>query len=85
MVPSEFLGGIPLVDHGSEFGRLAPTGDTAALAAAVAELHGLPAPEMQQMRLRCRQTALARFALLHQGRAYKTLYEEVLRARGLQV
>ncbi|MYL82952.1 glycosyltransferase [Desulfovibrio aerotolerans] len=66
-------------------GRLAPTGDTAALAAAVAELHGLPAPEMQQMRLRCRQTALARFTLLHQGRAYKTLYEDVLRARGLQV
>ena len=63
-------------------GRLAPTGDTAALAAAVAELRGLSASQQRQMRVLCRQTALARFTLSHQGQAYKALYAQLLRARG---
>ncbi|GAB7081857.1 glycosyltransferase [Megalodesulfovibrio paquesii] len=79
-------GGIPdMVDAGpAGTGRLVPKGDTGALAAAIAELRDMPAPARQQLRMRCRQTVLTRFTLLHQGQAYKALYEEVLQRRAVQ-
>lgn len=59
-------------------GRLAPKGDIAALAESIAFLRDLPPEETQRMRMRCRQTVLARFTILHQARTYAELYESLL-------
>lgn len=74
-------GGVPDMVEDGATGLLVPTGDSRGLAAAVTELRALPAETMRQMRLRCRQTVLSRFTLLHQARAYAALYEELLAAR----
>lgn len=74
-------GGVPDMVEDGATGRLAPTGDSRCLAAAVAELRARSDADMRQMRLRCRQTVLSRFTLLHQARAYAALYKEVLAAR----
>lgn len=74
-------GGVPDMVEDGATGRLVPTGDSGELAAAVIELRARPAEAMRQMRLRCRQTVLSRFTLLHQARVYAALYEELLAAR----
>jgi len=74
-------GGIPDMVEEGVTGRLAPTGDCPGLAQAIAALCAMPASARQQMRLQCRQTALARYTPLHQARAYQALYQEVLARR----
>lgn len=71
-------GGIPDMVEDGVTGRLVPTGDCQALAQALMAMRDMPADARGRMRRACRQTALLRYSLPVQARAYLELYQSLL-------
>lgn len=71
-------GGITDMVQDGGTGRLVSTGDCRALAQALADLRDMPANARSRMRRGCRQTALLRYSMPVQARAYLELYRSLL-------
>lgn len=71
-------GGIPDMVEDGVTGRLVPTGDCQALAQALIAMRDMPADARSRMRRACRQTALLRYSMPVQARAYLELYQRLL-------
>lgn len=75
-------GGIPDMVEDGVTGRIVPAGNCQALALALAGMRDMPADARSRMRRACRQTALLRYSLPVQARAYLELYKSLLARAG---